>query len=111
MATTHLTKALSRCRGINMVDHEADILLDLARLRVKQGGTGQEAERLAQEALALAERCGYVLQAADAHLVLAGLVSDSETHAREALRLATCDGEPYVYRAAYEEAKRWLEGM
>jgi len=32
-AERHLTRALTRCRHINMVDHEAYILLDLARLR------------------------------------------------------------------------------
>ena len=31
-ADRHLTEALTRCRGINVVEHEADILLDLARL-------------------------------------------------------------------------------
>lgn len=36
-ADRHLSEALTRCRGINMVDHEADILLELARLRAATG--------------------------------------------------------------------------
>jgi hypothetical protein len=32
----HLSEALRRCRAINAVDGEADILLDLARLRADQ---------------------------------------------------------------------------
>ena len=31
-AESHLSEALMRCRAINNVEHEADILLDLARL-------------------------------------------------------------------------------
>jgi tetratricopeptide (TPR) repeat protein len=36
-ADRHLTEALTRCRSINLVDHEAYILLDLARLRAAAG--------------------------------------------------------------------------
>jgi len=32
-------------------------------------------------------------------------------HAREALELATCDGPPYYYKVAYEEAERFLENL
>lgn len=114
-AEPHLAAALQRCRAINMVYHEADILLDLARLRRKQGiaqGEREDAERLATEGLAIAERCGYVLQAADLHLFLAEVQpTQALEHAREALRLATCDGEPYVYRVAYDEAKRLVEEL
>ncbi len=109
-ADRHLSEALTRCRGSNMVDHEADILLDLARLRAATGARA-EALRLAQEALVITERCGYVLQGADVHLFLAQMAlegGDEETaleHAREARRLATCDGPPdYTYKVAYDEA-------
>jgi tetratricopeptide (TPR) repeat protein len=114
-AERHLNEALERCRRINMVDHEADILIDLARLRA---GTGKpaEAQRLAEEARLIAERSGYVLQAADAHLELAKLAlsrgdqAAALEHAQQARRLATCDGPPdYTYRAAYEEAGALLE--
>ncbi|MBI5965689.1 MAG: hypothetical protein HY863_19605 [Chloroflexi bacterium] len=32
-------------------------------------------------------------------------------HAKEALKLATCDGPPYYYKVAYEEAERFLENL
>ncbi len=75
-------------------------------------GRGEgEAVRLAQEALTIADRCGYVLQGADAHLVLARIAlaagdrEGAREHAQEARRLATCDGPPdYTYKVAYDEA-------
>ncbi len=109
-AERHLHEALERCRRINLVEMEADILIDLARLRVATGAP-EEARRLAEEALAITERSGYVLQGADAHLELAKLArarSDKDSaleHARKAKDLATCDGPPdYTYQAAYDEA-------
>jgi tetratricopeptide (TPR) repeat protein len=109
-ADRHLHEALQRCRRINLVDTEADILIDLARLRAATGAP-DEARRLAEEALVITERSGYVLQGADARLELAKLAlarGDQATaleHAKEARRLATCDGPPdYTYKAAYDEA-------
>jgi len=167
-ADRHLAEALTRCRGINLVEMEADILLDLARLRADtaltpgpspNGGRGgqaltpgpspkagrgeealtpnpslkagrgeqaltpgpspkagrgeslDEALRLAEEALLIADRCGYVLQGAEAHLFLAHLALErgdreqAREHARQARELATCDGPPdYTYKVAYDEA-------
>jgi tetratricopeptide (TPR) repeat protein len=121
-ADHHLTEALARCRGINMVDHEADILLDLARLRWDEAQTCEvsetsqvsrrdEAARLAEEALGITERSGYVLQGADVHLFLAELAlaggdrAAGLAHARAARRLAACDGPPdYTYKVAYDAA-------
>ena len=110
VAERHLHEAIERCRRINLVEMEAAILIDLARLRAAIGETG-DARRLAAEALGITERCGYVLQGADARLELAKLARDGGDrgaaleHAREALRLATCDGPPdYTYKAAYDEA-------
>jgi tetratricopeptide (TPR) repeat protein len=114
-AERHLTESLTRCRGINLVEMEADILIDLARLRAATDGR-EEAQRMAQEALEIAERCGYVLQGADAHLELAKLAlargdkTAALAHAREARKLATCDGASqgdvpdYTYKVAYDEA-------
>ena len=116
-AERHLNEALERCRRINMVDHEADILIDLARLRIATEAP-EESRQLAEEALLIADRCGYVLQGADAHLVLAQLAKDRgdvkalRHHATEALRLATCDGPPdYTYKAAYDEALALLKQL
>ncbi len=107
-AEKHLGEALRRCRAINMVDHEADILLEVAKLRHAQSESG-EALRLVQEALTITERSGYVLQGADVHLFLAELalaglklpgeeeLSDQDAaklHAEAALKLAHCDDGP-----------------
>ncbi|MEM1293566.1 MAG: hypothetical protein AAGH67_19050 [Cyanobacteria bacterium P01_H01_bin.162] len=105
----HLNEALRRCRAINLVEFEADILLDLARLRRDQDNLS-EAQRLAEEARAIAARSGYLLQGADSHLFLAelaqaaGNLSEAQTLAQAALQLATCDGGEFVYRVAYDEA-------
>ncbi|MBI3448283.1 MAG: TIR domain-containing protein [Acidobacteria bacterium] len=116
-AERHLHEALERCRRINMVDHEADILIDLARLRAA-AGADDEALRLADEARVIAERSGYVLQGADAHLELARLAlargdhSAARQHADESHRLATCDGPPdHTYAAAYAEAAALLASL
>lgn len=113
-AERHLHDALERCRRINCVDAEADILIDLARLRAATGAA-EEAQRLAEEARVIAERSGYVLQGADAHLELARLAmvrhdqAAARAHAEQAKALATCDGPPdYTYAAAYAEANALL---
>jgi len=74
--------------------------------------------RLAQEALVITERSGYVLQGADVHLFLAQMaLEDGDEgaaleHAREARWLATCDGPPdYTYKVAYDEAGALLQRM
>ena len=116
-AEHHLHEALERCRRINSVDAEADILIDLARQRVALGAMN-DAERFANEALLITERSGYVMQGADAHLELAKFAlirNDKATalhHATEARRLATCDGPPdYTYKAAYDEADALLKQL
>ncbi|MEA5449369.1 TIR domain-containing protein [Leptolyngbya sp. CCNP1308] len=112
----HLSEALRRCRAINLVDQEADILIDLARLRRDQGDLS-EARRLAEEARAIAARSGYVLQGADCHLVLAelaqaaGNLPEARALAQAALQLATCDGGEFVYRVAYDEAVALLSQL
>ena len=97
-----------------MLDHEANILLDLGRLRYDQKNH-HEAKSLAEEALTITERCGYVLQGADVNLFLAQYALEQEKdkakakeYAEEAKKLATCDGPPYYYKVAYEEAERLI---
>ncbi len=79
-----------------------------------------EAVRLAEEALAITERSGYVLQGADVHLFLAEIEIETGDrdragaleHARAARRLATCDGPPdHTYKVAYDEAGALLERL
>ncbi|MFZ5857826.1 MAG: hypothetical protein ACOYZ6_13420 [Chloroflexota bacterium] len=116
-AEEHLNEALTRDRTINLVEMESDILLDLARLRYDQKKY-EEAKSLAEEALIITERCGYILQGADVNLFLAQYTLEQENdkakakqYAEEALKLATCDGPPYYYKVAYEEAERMLEKL
>ncbi|MBW4661528.1 MAG: toll/interleukin-1 receptor domain-containing protein [Drouetiella hepatica Uher 2000/2452] len=112
----HLSEAMTRCRAINLVDTEADILLDLARLRVDQGQP-EEALCLAAEAEAIAERSGYVLQGADVQLFLAeqalarGNHPEALKYAQKARQLATCDGGEYTYKVTYEAAGRLLQQL
>ncbi len=116
-AERHLHEALERCRRINAVEAEADILIDLVRLRAATGAA-DDAQRLAEEARMIAERSGYVLQGADAHLELARLAlarddrASAREHAQQARALATCDGPPdYTYKAAYDEAGALLDQL
>ena len=113
-AEIHLAEALELCRRLNMVVHEAGILIAIARLRMMTGDW-DEAQRVADEALVISERCEYVLQGADAHLALAQIAkhrrdsSAARDHAADALRLATCDGPPdYTYKVTYDKAKAML---
>ena len=76
-AEENLSKAISLCRRINLVIEEANILLDIARLRYDQKNY-EEAKSLAEEALIITERCGYVLQGADVNLFLAQYVLEQE---------------------------------
>ena len=100
-----------------MVDHEADILLDITRLRYDQKKY-EEAKSLAEEALLITDRCGYVLQGADVNLFIAQYALEQEedkakakVYAEEAKKLATCDGPPYYYKVAYDEAVAMLERL
>jgi len=65
-AEEHLNEALVRDRKINLVELEPDILLELAKLRFKQGHK-EEALKLANEALGIADRSEYRLKQADIH--------------------------------------------
>jgi len=117
LADQNLSEAIERARAINAVDKEANIILDLARLSYDQKNY-EVAKSLAEEALLIAERCGYVLQGADVNLFLAQYALEQEKdkakakqYAEEAKKLATCDGPPYYYKVAYEEAERMLEKL
>jgi tetratricopeptide (TPR) repeat protein len=124
-AQGHLDEALRRCRAINNVELEPSILLALARLAfAKSRASGQAAEwpggeaaALAQEALQVAERAGYVLNQADIHNFLAAVALDAgqrdaaRQHAQRAQALAAGDGPPYVYKPALDEAERLLKEL
>lgn len=117
LADENLSLALNICRQINLVDNEADILLEIAKLRYAQKNY-QEAKSLADEALIITERCGYVLQGADVNLFLSQYALEQENdkvkakeYAETALKLAYCDGPPYYYKVAYHEAEAMLEKL
>lgn len=117
VAEENLSKALDLCRQINLVSEEANILLELAKLRYAQTNY-EEAKSLADEALLITERCGYVLQGADVNLFLSQYALEQEKdkvkakeYAETALKLAYCDGPPYYYKVAYHEAEAMLEKL
>ncbi|MDZ7263420.1 MAG: hypothetical protein ONB16_02465, partial [candidate division KSB1 bacterium] len=76
-----LTEALRRCRQVNLVESEADILLAWARLKWVIGESGNwgigEVEKDLNEAREIAERAGYRLQLADIHLLSAELLLET----------------------------------
>ncbi len=115
-AETHLTEALTRCRRINLVEMEPDILLAWAGWQ-KAKGRLQGAKKQAEEALTIADRCEYRLKQAEIHNFLAGLAlaeNDRKTaqhHAAIAYERAWCDGPPHCYKPALEEAERMLKQL
>jgi tetratricopeptide (TPR) repeat protein len=132
-AEPHLDEALRRCRRINMVELEPDILLELARLRHAQAvgahrdapprrdapqqrdAPPPEALSRAQEALSIADRCEYRLAQADCHNFLAQLalevndLEEAREHAETARERAECDGPGHRYEVAFQKAERLLE--
>jgi tetratricopeptide (TPR) repeat protein len=108
-AETHLGEALAGCRRINMVDHEPDILLAGGRLLLARGDESG-ARGVAEEALKLAERCEFRLQEAWIHNFLARVALAAKergiarAHAEIARARALCDGPPYCYQPALDEA-------
>ncbi len=114
-ADKHLTEALTRCRRINLVESEPDILLAWALWHRVKGNAGQARETV-EEALMIADRCEYRLVQADCHNFLARLDVDAgdkaaaAQHARAAHERALCDGPPHCYKPALDEAKRLMDG-
>ncbi|MCJ7458627.1 MAG: hypothetical protein MUP17_06525 [candidate division Zixibacteria bacterium] len=103
-AEEHLNKALRRDRGINLVELEPDILLDLAKLRFKRGNK-EEALKLAKEALEIADRCEYRLKQADIQNFLSEFYIDSrdfvkaKEHVKIAKERAECGYKPAMDKA------------
>ena len=112
-AEKHLTESLTRCRRINLVELEADILLAWSRWH-RTKGEPDPARRDAQQALRIADRCEYRLQQADIHNFAARLdldagdLASARTHAETAQERAQCDGPPHCYKPALDEAERLL---
>lgn len=103
-AEEHLNEALVRDRRINLVCFEPDILLGLAKLRFAQK-QNNEALKLAEEALEIADRCEYRLAQADIHNFLAEFYLDSKDfskakeHVEKAKERAECGYVPAMKKA------------
>ena len=108
-AEGHLDEAILRCRRINLVELEPDILLATARLGRDQGRR-EEARKRAEEGLRIADRCEYRLKQADIHNFLAQLALDegdldlAEREAKIGKERADCG-----YVPAQQESRRLLE--
>jgi len=115
-AESHLTDALTRCRRINLVELEPDVLLAWARWHHLKGDPAQ-ARKTADEALSIADRCEFRLKQADCHNFLAALSQqEGDTkaaiaHARTAYERAWCDGPPHCYKPALDQATRLLQSL
>jgi len=115
-AETHLTEALTRCRRINLVEVEPDILVAWARWHRIKDNVPQSREH-AEEALSIADRCEYRLVQADCHNFLARLdleAGDRKSavkHARTAYERAWCDAPPHCYKPALDEAEELLREL
>ncbi|MHC4447985.1 MAG: hypothetical protein ACYSXF_09440, partial [Planctomycetota bacterium] len=70
-----------------------------------------EAQRLAEEALAVADRCEYRLKQAEIHNLMAQIALDQSENdtarqrAELAKKRAICDGTPHSYQTAIDEAQ------
>jgi tetratricopeptide (TPR) repeat protein len=121
--------AITECRKINMVDHEALILLEIAKLAHLRKNDA-EAKKIATEALEIANRCGYVFQQADIYLFLSefykdqGNISKAKEHAKLAklrshqmINVETGDyiekpeDTKWKYKPCYDKAKKLLEEL
>jgi tetratricopeptide (TPR) repeat protein len=119
-AENDLNDALSRCRRIRLVDLEEDILLEIAKLqwqkaKGKDKGLIDQAKELAGEARQIAERCEYRLTQADIYNFMSemafgeGETAKAREYAEMAKERAFCDGPPYCYKKALEEAEEKIK--
>jgi tetratricopeptide (TPR) repeat protein len=117
-AEAQLTEALTRCRQINLVELEPDILLSWACWH-RESEAREQARECAEEALSIAVRSKYRLKEAEIHNFLAHWEMDegvgkaqnavqARQHAEQAKKRAWCDGPPHCYQVALEEAEGLL---
>jgi tetratricopeptide (TPR) repeat protein len=111
-----LADALTRCRRINLVEFEPDILLALARWHYVRGDA-VEARAHAEQALAIADRGEFRLKQTEIHNFLARVALEAgerdvaKEHAEVARERAWCDGPPHCYRVALDEAEGLLREL
>lgn len=133
-AETHLRNALLYSHQINYIELEADILLEIARVQrlhsialapprpdkserdlpeyALRNKALLEVQKMAREALGIANRCKYRLQEADIHLFLAQLALDygdkykAYREAEVAYKCASCG-----YTPTLEAAKKFVDAL
>lgn len=112
-AEQHLQVALEQCHRTQTVYYEADLLLVQARLYHAKGDKHQ-AKTCGIAALAITIRSDFRLLRADVRNFLAQLALEDKDY-KEALSMAQaafddalCDGSPYCYTLAFEDAKYLL---
>lgn len=112
-AGTEIAAGLELCRRIDAAFHESNLLLASARWH-RLGGRPEPARADVEQALAIADRCEYRLNQAEAHELLAQLalaaggLAEARRHAEAAHARARCDGPPHEYRPLREAAERLL---
>jgi len=115
-AGDELKEALELCRRTDLLDLEPDILLAWARWHQVKNEEDQ-AIHDAEEALYIANRFEYRLKQAEIHNFLAQMalnsddVDNAKLHAGIAYNRAWCDGPPYCYKPALDEAKGMLHKL
>jgi tetratricopeptide (TPR) repeat protein len=115
-AEEHLSQALIRARNAAYVSEELRLLCALASLRQQQGDL-HAARELLNDVWEPAERGPERLDHANALNVLAQIERDSGNQdaairaATEAYRKAWCDGPPFAYHTALEEARNQLKAL
>jgi tetratricopeptide (TPR) repeat protein len=116
IAEERLHRALTRARAVNLVEEELAALAALAELRRQQEDLSA-ARELLEDAWEPAERGPYPLYHADALNVLAQIERDAVNHnaaveaARQAYRLAWCDGPPFAYHWGLKKARAHLADL
>ena len=115
-ADERLHQALARARTVNLVEVELPALIWLAELQQRQGDL-KAARELLEDVWEPAKRGPFTLFHSDAYNVLALIERDAGNHeaavkaAREAYRLAWCDGPPFAYHWGLQKAKAHLAAL
>lgn len=111
-----LREALELCRRTDLVDLEPDILLAWACWHHIKNDHFQ-ALKDAEEAIYIANRFEYRLKQAEIHNFMAQLAlcsgdaDSAKRHAEIAHERAWCDGPPYCYKPALDEAEEMLREL
>jgi tetratricopeptide (TPR) repeat protein len=111
-----LQRALKEARSASLIEEELVALMNLSELH-RRCLKAEAGRACLDEIWTLADRGPFRLVLADARNVLAGIYLDvgdsasAEREAREAYRLAWCDGPPFAYHWGLTEAQRLLSAI